>query len=214
MLTNILHRIVAHPWIYDKVQELAGVRQIHRRLSAQIAPLGAAALIIDLGAGTGLVRDLWPRTCTYVCLDQDMLKIRGFLNKCPDGIALCADATRLPIRNECIEVIICTFVAHHLPDQLLADLIDESSRILKQAGTYIFVDPLWAPRRWAGRLLWRLDRGAYPRTERVLHSVLANRFEVAHWEQFSVYHEYTIGVGTKPDDLESLTGAHGSTKMI
>ena len=197
MLTKIPHRMAANPWIYDQVQLLAGARYVHRRLAAQIAPPNSASLVLDLGGGTGMVRGLWPPTCTYVCLDIDMLKLQGFLNRHPDGIALVADAARTPLESGSVDVVLCTFLSHHIPDELLTQLISESMRVLKNTGKFIFIDAIWEPTRWAGRLLWKYDRGSYPRTAETLYSAISNHCAIIHWEHFAVYHEYVLCVATK-----------------
>lgn len=197
MLTNVLHRIVQNPWIYERVQFLAGAEHIRRRLAAQIAPLSAATSTLDLGGGTGLYRSLWPCACHYVCLDTDMVKLRGFSNKQPGGIALCADATQVPIRSRSVDVVMCMAVSHHLTDKLLEQLINESVRVLKDGGAFIFVDAVWEPSKLAGRLLWKYDRGSYPRTAEYLRSVISNHYRFIHNEQYSVYHEYLLCVGVK-----------------
>jgi SAM-dependent methyltransferase len=198
LLTGILHRIVSQPWVYDQVQVLAGVRKVHSRLEAQFAPLASAATVLDLGGGTGLLRDLWPPTCAYVCLDIDMLKLRGFLSKHPGGVALLSDATRVALRSSSVDVVLCAFVAHHVPDELLGQLIGESVRVLKGAGKLILVDPVWTPERWIGRLIWKYDRGSYPRSAETLRSVISSHCAITHWEIFAIYHEYALCVATKP----------------
>lgn len=89
-----LNRIMSIPWVYDQVQLLAGARYVHRQLAPQIASfVSASSVVLDLGGGTGIVRRLLPPVCVYICLDLDMLKLRAFLNKYPDGIAVLSDAT-------------------------------------------------------------------------------------------------------------------------
>jgi len=197
MLTEVLHRIVENPWIYERVQFLAGAEHIRRRLVAQIAPLSTATSVLDLGGETGLYRSLWPCACNYVCLDIDMIKLEGFLSKQPSEIALCANATQVPIRSGSVDVVLCMAVSHHLTDQLLEQLINESVRVLKDGGAFIFMDAVWEPSKLAGRLLWKYDRGGYPRTAEYLRSVVSSHYRLVHDEQYSVYHEYLLCVGVK-----------------
>ncbi len=194
MLTRIVHRVVGNPWVYDQLQFLGGGSYIHRRLVARITPVNPSALVLDLGGGTGIARRLWPPTCTYVCLDLDPVKLCRFLNKRSDAIALLSDATCVPIRNRSVDIVLCTFVAHHLPDELLERLISESVRVLKSHGKFIFMDPV-LNRSWVARLLWRFDRGSYPRSSDALHRALSARFENIHQEQFELLHRYLLWIG-------------------
>ena len=197
MLTDVLHHIVANPRVYNLVQMLAGVQRVHSRLAVQFASLTSASIGLDLGGGTGLLRSFWPPTCAYVCLDIDMLKLQGFLRRYPAGIALLSDATRVPLKSCSMDVVLCTFVTHHIPDALLAQLISESARVLKSGGKLILVDAVWAPARWVGRLLWKYDRGSYPRTAETLHATISNHCAITHWQRFAVYHEYVLCVAIK-----------------
>jgi hypothetical protein len=46
-------------------------------------------------------------------------------------------------------------------------------------------------------MLWKLDRGSYPRPEEELHEKLEHRFKIIHWEKFAIYHEYVLGIGIR-----------------
>src|SRR5438034_10936967 len=131
MLIEIIHRLVAWPRVYEFVQVLAGLPVIHRRLARQLARLPAPALVLDLGGGTGISRHLLPARCTYICLDLDPQKLRGFSHNHPADRALLADATRLPLRSNSVDLVLCKAVAHHLPDAGWESLVSESWRVLK-----------------------------------------------------------------------------------
>ena len=197
MLTDVLHRLVAIPRVYDLVQNLAGAQQVRRRLSARIAQLGEARLILDLGGGTGMYCDLWPTQSTYICLDLDWIKLQGFVEKHPSGIPLLADVTAIPVERDSVDMIICTAVSHHLPEALLQRLVYASARVLKPAGTFVFLDAIYQPGLWAGRLLWKYDRGSHPHTAEKLHAIISTNYQIVHAERFSVYHEYLLCVGAK-----------------
>ena len=197
MLIRVLHRLVAQPRVYDTVQWLAGAAEVQRRVTRQIRRLPPAVRVLDLGGGTGIARGLWPAGCTYICLDPDPQKLRGFLSKHPGGAVLQADGARIPLAGNSLDVILCKGVSHHLPDAVWQGLLDESRRVLKPGGIFLFVDAVWAPRRAAGRLLWRLDRGAHPRAPRLLHAAIARRYGIRQWERFAIYHAYVICVARK-----------------
>jgi SAM-dependent methyltransferase len=198
MLKTALHRLVARPAVYDAVQRLAGSGQIARRLAARLPERALAGRVLDLGGGTGISRPLWPADCTYICLDLELQKLEGFRRNHPHDPALLADATRLPFPAAALDAILCKQVSHHLPDPAWAALLDESARVLRPGGLFIFVDAVWAPRRLPGRLLWSLDRGANPRRPAALHAALRRRFTIRHWEQFAIYHTYVLALAVKP----------------
>jgi SAM-dependent methyltransferase len=196
MLLSLLHELASRPGVYDLIQKLAGVRQVHARMSRQL-PASGAGYVLDVGGGTGAMRPLWPTGCRYVCLDIEMPKLQGFRAKVADGLALQTDATRMPIADGCVGSVVCMAVAHHLTDDMLASVLRESARVLKPGGRMFFLDPVFARRRLLGRLIWRLDRGSHPRTADTLQRVFQQHFQVAHWERFAIYHEYVFGVGVR-----------------
>ena len=199
MLLSFLHKLASDPWVYDRIQKLAGVRQVYARMSRQISANCAGTYVLDVGGGTGALRPLWPADCRYVCLDIEMPKLLGFRRKVADGLALQTDATRMPIASGCADSVVCMSVAHHLTDTMLTDLLRESVRVLKPGGRMFFLDPVLARDRVVGRMIWRLDRGAYPRTAAALHTLFSRHLRIAHWERFAIHHEYVFGVGIRPN---------------
>ena len=196
-IIELLHNVAAHPWIYDQIQTLSGQERTLERISRQAAAIHPET-VVDVGGGTGATRRLWPADCRYVCLDIEMPKLRGFRSKVPDGLAVLSDAGRMPIATGSVDVVICMAVVHHLTDATLDQVFEETLRVLRVGGRLILVDPVLNKKRWMGRLLWRLDRGSYPRTTEELRKKLEGRFEVIHWERYAVYHEYVFGIGLRP----------------
>ena len=197
LLTKPLHRIVANPWVYDMVQILAGRRQLDRQLAAQIAPLRSASFVLDVGGGTGLSRTLWPETCAYMCLDLDSRKLQGLRSK-SQAMAMLADAISIPIQDSGVDVILCTMLTHHLSDVSLVNLFAESARVLKPNGRLILLDAVWNSARLIGQVLWRYDRGSYPRTAETLRAFFLAYFGISYEETITILHEYLLCTGVKP----------------
>jgi len=91
----------------------------------------------------------------------------------------------------------CMAVVHHLTDEMLEQVLDEALRVRKGDGKIVLLDPVINRERRAGRVLWKLDRGSYPRTAEQLREKLESRFRVVHWEKFAIYHEYVFAVGAR-----------------
>jgi ubiquinone/menaquinone biosynthesis C-methylase UbiE len=199
VLTNVLHWLVKHPAVYDAAMVAVGARQVEQVLREQFARLALSGVVLDVGGGTGAWRPLLPAEITHICLDLDPLKLRGFRQKFTDGVALLADASALPFKRESVDAVLCAFMAHHLDDRTLERMIDEAERVLKPGGLLVFADPLFVRRRWPGRLLWRYDRGRFPRTLEAHRSAVARRFRVVTEQRFAVVHAYVLLVGRKPD---------------
>jgi ubiquinone/menaquinone biosynthesis C-methylase UbiE len=194
---EVLREIAAHPWVYDRIQNLAGQKENLDRIARHTDVMGVET-IVDVGGGTGASRTLWPASCRYVCLDIEMPKLKGFRSKVPGGLAVLSDATHMPIATGTVDIVMCMAVVHHLADAMLDQVFVEALRVLKVGGRLILLDPVVNRERLAGRILWRLDRGSYPRTEEDVRERLESRFKILHWEKFAIYHEYIFGIGVRP----------------
>ena len=192
MLMRTLHRAAAHPVVYDWIQQLVGYREIVRRVASHL-DVDAAALVLDVGAGTGNLRGLVDERATYVWLDSDPVKLRGFRSMGAGGHALLGDARRIGLRDRAVACALCVDLSHHLPDDGLARLMQELARVARDR--IIFVDAVARPRSAVSRMLWWLDRGSYPRTEDVIVAALRGSLAVDHIERFTVYHSYLLCVG-------------------
>jgi ubiquinone/menaquinone biosynthesis C-methylase UbiE len=195
-IIEMLQKIAERPWVYDWIQTAAGQKRSLKRISLQTAAMHPKT-VVDVGGGTGAWRCLWPEDCRYVCLDIEMPKLRGFRSKVPTGLAVLSDATRMPISAASADVVVCIAVTHHLTNEMLEQVLDEALRILKADGQLILLDPVLNRARWMGRLLWRLDRGSYPRSAEELRDKLERKFKMTHWDRYAVYHEYVFGIGVR-----------------
>jgi ubiquinone/menaquinone biosynthesis C-methylase UbiE len=204
MLTRLLHCLVAQPRVYDLCQLAAGAAYVRSRLARRILPLRETArIVVDVGGGTGAARALWGRSTRYVCLDNDPLKLRGYLAREAAGLAVLADATRLPLPEGGVDAIVCTAVTHHLSDVQLDEFVGEAARVLKPRGRLILLDALWRPDSAVSRLFWKYDRGANPRTADTLWQSIARHFDMIAVDSFRVWHAYNLFIASPraPDDL-------------
>ena len=194
MLRRIIHSIVAKPAVYDTVQIMVGARRNQRKLALQLKSVAQDAAVLDLGGGTGIHRHLLPESCRYICLDNDIEKLEGFLSKYPRETALLASGEGLPIKDRSLDAILFVYVSHHLSDSVFERLLDESQRVLKPQGQFIMLDAVWDPLRLSGQLLWKYDRGEFPRRPEMLRAMLSHHGEITYWEEFAIFHSYILTV--------------------
>jgi ubiquinone/menaquinone biosynthesis C-methylase UbiE len=197
MLTRLLHRVVAHPRIYDLVQRIVGGRLIDDKVREQTSLLQGVETVLDVGGGTGAMLDMWSEGVTYVCLDLDPQKLSGFRERSRTGLGVQGDATRACLQNACVDAVVCKNMSHHIPEQLIDLLFAEAERVLKPGGAYLFVDALWEPRKLTGRLLWRFDRGCHPRDELALKRNIETHFDIRNWLRIAGLHQYVICLAVK-----------------
>jgi ubiquinone/menaquinone biosynthesis C-methylase UbiE len=195
-IMEVLHNIAAHPWVYDRIQTLAGQKRVLDRMSKRTAAI-SAEIVVDVGGGTGASRKLWPVSSRYICLDIEMPKLAGFRSNVPNGLAVLSDATRMPIASGSVDVVMCMALLHHLTDTMVDQVFEEVLRVLKVGGRLILLDPVLNSELLLGRILWKFDRGSYPRADEELRRKMEAKFQVVHWEKFAIYHEYVFGIGVR-----------------
>jgi ubiquinone/menaquinone biosynthesis C-methylase UbiE len=189
--------LVSYAVVYDAVQYLVGAQQVRQLIAVQASRLPRPRRVLDVGGGTGVMRGIWPTDAMYVSLDVDTQKLSGFRQKFPDDGVMLADGTAIPVLDETFDVVIMTFVTHHLDDAALHRALHEIERVLKSGGSLLVVDPVWVASRWRGRLLWRYDQGSYPRTAERLQSLISQIFPLKSVETFAVHHAYACYWGEK-----------------
>jgi len=192
VIKSIIHRIVANPKVYDAVQAAVGARLIEQRMQRQLEALSGSACVVDIGGGTGLIKDLFGGDCLYICLDIDPVKIDGYRDKEAAGVAILADATVAPIVSGSVDLVVCKSLSHHIPPDRIADLFKECFRILKPEGALLFVDAVRNDKRFRSNFMWRYDRGSFPRTIGEIRSMLEANGRIDHWEEFAYLHEYVL----------------------
>jgi ubiquinone/menaquinone biosynthesis C-methylase UbiE len=192
MLPRILEKVVAIPGVYDLVQKLAGRDENSRRLKPFLE--GAhGELLLDAGAGTGEIRKTLTPSIRYLWLDEDPQKLSGFLAKFKERLAILGSVTNLPLAERSIHTVLCVAVAHHLPDQELDKTLAGFARVCRER--FVFLDPLKIEGSNVSSLLWRYDRGSYPRTAECLTAMIEKYFVLEAVQHYSIYHHYILWVG-------------------
>jgi SAM-dependent methyltransferase len=98
-------------------------------------------------------------TSDAVGVDNDIAKAR-YVNQ-RRGRIVCADASRLPFRNEVFREVVCTEVIEHLPEG--EDVFPELARVLQHGGNLVITTPDYSSVVWR-TLEWIYERllpGAY-----------------------------------------------------
>jgi uncharacterized protein len=189
LLARLQYAILGNPRVYEFQQTHFGGKPVADRLRKELRGLRDDVLL-DIGAGTGVVADLIPSETRYVWLDHDTNKLRGFRSRTTDGAAVLGDAVRLPFRDRVADWTLMVEVSHHIPDDVLQQCLGEAARVTGHR--FLFVDAVRGRRR-RSNLMWRLDLGRFPRTEAELLPALEGHFEVERVERFrGVNHDHVL----------------------
>ena len=129
-------------------------------------------------------------------------KLQGYRSKYMGDFPVLGDATRIPIKTGSMDAILCAAVSHHIPDDGIDALFKETARSLKAGGRFIFLDAISVSTWLPGRLLWKYDRGSYPRQKEVLRSLIARYMTISSFQEFSYLHKYILCVGTRSEASE------------
>lgn len=189
MITNLLHRLVARPALYDLLQNLLGAGRSLEKLKNLLADVGAIT-ILDVGAGTGNGLRALPIQARYLWLDNDPQKLAGVEHAGRPFQAILASATAIPLGPRSVDMALCIAMSHHLNDREISELLLELSRVCR--GRMIFLDPVERAESFVSRLLWKYDRGSYPRRVNVLRELVQKRFQIEYEEEYSIYHHYWL----------------------
>lgn len=189
--------LLQSPMLYDLVQLLAGEHQFRKRLAPHLRALPPDGSLIDIGGGTGLGRER-SAAQSYVCVDLDFQKLRRFQGGRAGRLAVVADAAACPFDAATFDGILCAKVLHHLNDAALTAVLAETARILKPGGVLILADAIRSS-RWMSRVLWRLDRGSFPRSAAQIRTAVPAEYVVTGWEEFrvAIFHEFVLYAARK-----------------
>lgn len=146
---------------YEKVNRLATFGQDtrwRRRAVAAAAP-EPAEVVLDLCCGTGdMIRGFaaaQPALRQIIGIDfSEQMLAAGRYSRVPAPVALLrADALRLPLRDQCVDIVSCAFGVRNF--QSLAAGFSEMARVLRPGGRVVileFANPSQPVLRWAHRL--------------------------------------------------------------
>jgi ubiquinone/menaquinone biosynthesis C-methylase UbiE len=200
MIEGILHQIAARPRVYEWLQRIAGAEEVGRYLAPFVAE-AAGKRLLDVGAGTGIFRKFVPESTSYIWVDNDPQKLSGYRRKQPRGFAALADGTYLCFGAKSIDYVLCVAVLHHLNDEQLGALFNELARVVRHR--VIVLDPIDCRDRMMSNVLWRYDRGSFPRTPDILRKAIEAKFKIEHVSYLTVYHRYMLCVGSPRGRFEA-----------
>lgn len=188
MFSDLLHRMVSAPRVYDAVQKMAGRDRNYEWLAPYLAE-SSGRVVLDVGGGTGELARVLSPTAVYIWLDSDPKKLHGLRQRMNKPRALLGDASHIGLRDKSIDIAACVAVSHHLSEAQLGDALHELSRICRLR--LVFLDAI-RHEGTVSRLMWKYDRGSYPRTADALRAHIERYFVIESESCNAVYHHYWL----------------------
>ena len=142
----------AFAWGYDRFQqraEAAGMRERRREFLGQ-----ARGRCLEVGSGTGLNLDAWPKDVDLVLSEPDPHMAAQLRKKAGDRQVVEAPAEELPFEDDSFDTVALTYVLCTVPDPDAA--LAEIARVLKPGGRFLFLEHVRSPdpglAKWQDRL--------------------------------------------------------------
>lgn len=190
--------------MFDGIQWLAGRERLYAGLQPWFAAV--AGSVLDVGGGTGALAAILPRRAREVCLDLDPLKLSRYRRKFRRGLAIRADAASLPIVSGTMNGAALVGVCHHLRDAALDSVLAEIARVLRPDRCLVLLEPLLVPGRLVSSFLWRLDRGAHPRTREELLPMIERHFRIIEGRTSALWHHRYLSCLLLPISRSTSSG--------
>jgi ubiquinone/menaquinone biosynthesis C-methylase UbiE len=161
--------------------------------------------LLDVGCGPGHYRSSF--TCQYsgVDINPDYIQMAS---SHLDGRFLVMDCTRLAFDDETFDHVVSIATLHHLTDEQVVQMVREALRVCKSSGRVHLIDAILpiTPNFTFKRIVFGLDRGAYPRTHERLHELIAKAGHISCRDVMAgPLHDVTY-VGVMPDARNTRSG--------
>jgi SAM-dependent methyltransferase len=145
-----------------------------RDLLARV-PVGRTDRFLEVGCGEGGNLKLMETCATGVVgVDYSYAKVRWASRHVGNGRFVCADARRLPFRNEMFDVVLCRDVLHHVEEK--KEVVDELIRVCRASGRIVIIEPNGrSPIMWLLGMLIRAERDVAKNSLRRVLALLDRR---------------------------------------
>lgn len=183
-----IRSIFGVPIVYDAFQDFIGANELKRRFLATYIPSGKRLRLLEVGCGPGRNLDYLPDTIDYTGCDLSAKYIehakKRYAHRAQFYCLSVADLGNLDLDN--FDIVMSIGTLHHLSDELVRKLSQETLAILKDDGFFLALEPCWtAHQSWIDRTIMSYDRGEDIRTIEGYTDLLRQTFRDAKGHELS-----------------------------
>lgn len=155
-MKNIIHRLCEDPFLSDLIRSIveAGSISVKHTLKAE---LGNPKKVIDIACGTGQFSVLVKGDYIGIDLDRKHISYAKRRYGSDNRKFLVRNALKTGFGDKTFDCSLVLSCLHHIPDNLIRELLDEVSRVTKEKILIVDLVPLkYNP---IGKFLYRMDQG-------------------------------------------------------
>jgi SAM-dependent methyltransferase len=198
MIKKILHRTIAHAWIYD-IFHIPFKKKIYGHTKNLLDKLDSSIIkhpkcVFDVGGGTAGASTLFPTAKHYVNFDLDVnYLVHSQKTHLIDGFhAVLGNALNPAFADNSFEIVICQQVSHHLTENHFQQLAAQIKRVINSNGYFIFIDAVKNPINRFSETMWKIDIGAYPHTSSWICNEIRRHFDIENHIKFTWIYDWLI----------------------
>ncbi len=183
LLASIVEKVSDHPVLFIFFRSILendfkAIRAVIRR-DLKLAP---GVRTLDLGCGPGAFSDLFEQG-DYVGADLNPRYI-DWARQHRKGTFVLADARQLELPDERFDQILIFGLLHHLPDEVVRDVLSECHRLLVPGGHVLVIEdiPAISKLNLIGHLIHSVENGEHIREAEAYRTLYRERFRIEHEE--------------------------------
>ena len=176
---SVFELVLGKSKIYDLAMSLVGARYVTEHIALEINA-ASGDRVLDIGCGTASILSYLP-SVNYIGIDSNPEYISQAKMRFGEfGDFRCISVDDLHIETmEKFDRILLLGVLHHLTDLQIQSLVGNISGLLSSKGRLITCDGVFTPRQNPiAKLLLKLDRGRYVRTQSEYLSLLSSALTI------------------------------------
>ena len=183
LLAKVVEKISDHPVLFIFCRSLLendfkAIRAVIRR-DLKLSP---GVRTLDLGCGPGAFSDLFEQG-DYVGADLNPRYI-DWARQHRKGAFVVADARELELPDQRFDQILIFGLLHHLPDEVVRDVLSECHRLLVPGGHVLAIEdiPAISKLNLIGHLIHSVENGEHIREAEAYRTLYRERFRIEHDE--------------------------------